>query len=84
MQRILKDQEINYIYSKMIRFLMVCGKKSKAKRILEDSIDYAIENLNQEKKDSLLVSVRLREIGAGKVTIYMEVQNQDLIYILMV
>jgi len=55
MQRILKDQEINYIYSKMIRFLMVCGKKSKAKKILDLSIDYAIENINQEKKDSLFL-----------------------------
>ena len=71
MQEILKDPEEIYSYSKMIQFLMVCGKKSKAKRILEDSISYAIEgatnsatnsatnNSSQDKKNSFLLEAIL-------------------------
>ena len=67
MQEILKDPEDIYSYSKMIQFLMVCGKKSKAKRILEDSISYAIEgatnsatnNSSQDKKNSFLLEAIL-------------------------
>lgn len=59
MQEILKDPEEIYSYSKMIQFLMVCGKKSKAKRILEDSLFYATENSTHDKKNSFLLEAIL-------------------------
>jgi small subunit ribosomal protein S7 len=50
MPRILKDQNLDFISKKMVNFLMVCGKKKKAQRILKESLQFASLQLKREMK----------------------------------